>query len=114
MHERSLVESLLRQVDRIVSQQRAHRATSIRATIGEFAGVESELFRTAFHDLVHDTAHRGASLELQHVPLRASCQDCEHSFLVPRFRFQCPQCGSLTTTIVEGEGLVLDSVIVEA
>lgn len=114
MHEGSLVKALLRQVDGIVSRAGATRATVIHATIGDFAGVESELFRVAFHDLVQNTAHRGASLEIRRVPLRAACQDCEHSFLVPRFRFQCPRCGSLTTTIVEGEGLVLESVIVEA
>ena len=69
MHEASLVESSLRQVVSLMQEHGAQRVHSIRVCVGEFSGVEPELFRSAYELLVDDSPARGATLELRTVPL---------------------------------------------
>lgn len=113
MHERSLVQDLLRQVERLMREHGARRLLKVSVSAGEFSGVEPELLRLAFEELAPESAARGAVLELAEVPLEARCGECDHLFRVRRFRFQCPQCRGRQVTVVRGEGLVLESVTLE-
>lgn len=113
MHEFSLVRNLLRQVDTLRREQKAERVVSIRVSVGEFSGVEPELFRDAYELLIEETPMQGAELQMTCVPLESRCDCCGWDFAVERFRFECPKCNSRDVTIISGEGLVLESVTVE-
>jgi hydrogenase nickel incorporation protein HypA/HybF len=113
MHERSLVQSLLRQVNDLAREQGAVRVAAIRLSVGEFAGVEPELVRLAYDDMVGDTPLCGAELVMDRVALEARCEACGQEFVVEAFRFECPGCHSVNTTVVRGEGLILESITME-
>jgi len=113
MHELSVARSLLEQVDALRRQQGAQCVVSIQVSVGEFAGVEPDLFRSAYEMLVEDTPMRGAELQMERVPLGARCGHCGLDFAVARFRFECPECKAGDVTIVRGQGLVLESVTIE-
>jgi hydrogenase nickel incorporation protein HypA/HybF len=113
MHERSLVRALLRQVEDVAAQHPGSNIQSIRVRIGELSGVESALLASAYDELVQDTPLRGASLDLEHVRLKAVCQTCGHEFPIEHFHFQCDRCGSVDLTVLGGEELLLDSVMFE-
>ena len=114
MHEASLVQSLLEQVAGLMREHGAPRGQKIQVCIGEFSGVEPELFRSAYELLVENSPARGAELHLQTVPLRARCRDCGIEFSVQQFCFQCPTCNSRSVQTVQGEDLLLESVTLEA
>lgn len=103
----------MRQVDELRREQEAERVVSIRVSVGEFAGVEPELFRDAYDMMVEETPLRGAELQLRSVPLRACCDACGCEFAVTRFRFECPECHRREVTIVSGQKLVLESISIE-
>jgi hydrogenase nickel incorporation protein HypA/HybF len=113
MHERSLVKALLRQVEDVAAKHPGSHVLSIRVRIGEFSGVEPQFLASAYHDLITDTPFRGASLDLEQVPLAAVCDVCSNHFRIERFNFQCDNCGSLRLTIRGGEEMLLDSVTME-
>jgi hydrogenase nickel incorporation protein HypA/HybF len=113
MHERSLIKSLLRQVQQVANENSASRVLSIRVRIGEFAGVEPELLASAYTDLVQGTPFCNATLDLEDAPLEAVCDQCGNRFRIERFSFQCARCGSLRLTLNGGEELLLDSVTLE-
>jgi hydrogenase nickel incorporation protein HypA/HybF len=113
MHEFSLVQALLKQVDTLRREQNAGRVVSIQVSVGEFSGVEPELFREAYKVLIEETPMRGAALQMDCEPLRGRCENCGRDFAIHRFRFECPDCFSRGITIVSGEGLVLESVTME-
>ncbi len=114
MHEASLVQSLLEQVAGLMREHGAPRVQKIQVCIGEFSGVEPELFRSAYELLVENSFARGAELHLQTVPLRARCRDCGIEFSVQQFCFQCPTCSSRSVQTIQGEDLLLESVTLEA
>ena len=52
MHEMALVSNLLDQVEQLMTLHLAERVSGIPVSIGEFPGVEYELFRSAYEMLV--------------------------------------------------------------
>jgi hydrogenase nickel incorporation protein HypA/HybF len=113
MHERSLVRALLRQVQGLAEENAARRVVAIRVRLGEFSGVEAELFASAYSDLVRGTPLCDAALELERTPLQGLCAKCGRQFRIERFKFQCDQCGSSNLTLRGGEEMLLESVTME-
>ena len=89
------------------------RVVSIKVSVGEFSGVEPNLFRNAYEILSEETPMRGAELQMTCEPLRAHCENCEADFAIERFRFECPDCECPDVTIHSGEGVILESVTFE-
>ena len=122
MHEVSLVQSLLEQVDRIVTEQGGRAAVEVRVEIGPLSGVEPLLVKAAFDQLTgrrsHETSVRAltslaTTLIIDEVPLTARCGSCHTEFIVERFRFVCPHCGLRETNVVRGDAFRLMSVTVD-
>lgn len=113
MHEMSLVQALLEQVEILMREKSADRVSLIRVGVGEFSGVEPDLFRSAFELLVETTPLRGATLHMESVPLESRCARCGREFAIEKFCFQCPACASRDLKILRGEDLILDSVTLE-
>lgn len=113
MHERSLVQALLRQVTDLAAGYVGGEVQQVRVRVGEFSGVAPELLSTAYDELVQSTALQNSTLKIERVPLTATCQDCTNEFQIKGFRFQCDQCGSLRLSIQGGDEMLLDSVVIE-
>ena len=113
MHERSLVQALLEQVEDLMRENEAQAVTRIQISVGQFSGVEAELLRFAFDDMVQSSRICGAQLVIEQVPLEGACKQCAHVFAIQRFEFACPQCGHRDIEIARGEELILESVTLE-
>lgn len=113
MHEWSLAQNLLQQVEELRRQHGAARVTTVRVEVGDLAGVEAECLHSAFTWAAEEGPAKGANLELQRVPVTGHCANCQHTFSLPSFHFVCIQCGSKQIRIVAGEDLVLKEVVLE-
>lgn len=103
MHEASLVRSLLRQVSDLLIACNGQAVETIRVEMGPLSGVERTLVEIAFQQQVDTTPCRGATLQIDEVPLSAVCRDCSHEFEIESFRFQCVACGSSRVQVTGGE-----------
>jgi hydrogenase nickel incorporation protein HypA/HybF len=113
MHEWSLVRALLRQLETLAEQHPHSCITQVRVRVGEFSGVEPELLKGAYQQLVPSTTMRGAELLVDSVRLEAECRNCGNRFAVEQFHFECPVCCRSLLTICGGEELMLESVVLE-
>ncbi|PQO25824.1 hypothetical protein C5Y96_22700 [Blastopirellula marina] len=113
MHERSLAQALLNQIAEIANAHPASKVVVIRISIGLFSGVEPELFRMALETMVPDSPYHDAKIEMGVVEIEAHCPQCDHRFPVKAFSFTCPRCGGQDTSVVQGEDLVLESLVLE-
>lgn len=113
MHERSLVRALLSQVERLVADHDGERVVRIEVSLGEFSGVDAELFRLAFEELKIPTRLSSAELAVQKTGLEGRCEQCGRQFPIRRFQFECLGCGCRRVTILRGEELMLESVTLE-
>ena len=64
MHEVSLVEALFDQTDRAIAPRAPAAVRKVTVRIGELAGVDEQLFRTAFDGCKTDRGYERASLEI--------------------------------------------------
>jgi hydrogenase nickel incorporation protein HypA/HybF len=113
MHEYSLAQSLLRQVNELRHERGASRVLAVKVRIGEFAGVEPDLLASAFDDLSIGTGASGAILQIDRVSLTIRCEACGQESEVVRYRFACPRCESQSVAITGGEEMLLESVTME-
>lgn len=109
MHERSLVQILLEQIEDELQSRGLHGLTEVRLEIGEFTGVEPSLLALAFAEMSASRWRRDLQLRLDVVPLTARCRQCATDFRVERFRFVCPNCDHAGVDVIAGEELRLVS-----
>ncbi|QDU10739.1 hydrogenase maturation nickel metallochaperone HypA [Gimesia aquarii] len=114
MHERSLIRSLLRQVEQIVAVEGGGKVTEIRVQVGDLSGVEPLLFQTAFDDMVPSVFSSDCRLALEIVPVTAVCSECEHQFEIVDFQFRCPECQTKSVQVIQGDEVTLISVSINS
>ena len=113
MHELSICQSLMNQVEQIAVQRRAHSVTSIVLGIGPLAGVETQLLKNAYPIACAGTIAEDAELIIESLPLRVKCNQCHaESDALPN-KLVCKQCGDWQTTLISGDELMLMSVELE-
>jgi hydrogenase nickel incorporation protein HypA/HybF len=111
MHEYSIVQALMGQVER---QAARHGATAVRrleVRIGELSGVEVELLKTAYEMVRERTICDGASLEITSVPARWECRSCGRA-IAPGAALRCQDCGSVAR-LAAGDEIMLDRIELE-
>lgn len=113
MHEFSLMESVLRNVEDSARQAKATRVSEIRLVIGEMREVVPEALEFAFEALSADTLCDGAELKMTTVKPRSRCLQCDQQFEHDRFHWACPSCDSLATELMAGKELYIDAIEVE-
>jgi hydrogenase nickel incorporation protein HypA/HybF len=108
MHEMGIMESAM---EAVLAQARSHDATQVHQIvlrIGALSGVEPEALRLAFDAVVKGTPAAGSDLEIETVPARGRCPDCDLEFSVKTdFIFPCPRCGRVSDQLVHGHELEL-------
>jgi len=114
MHERSLVQNLLRQVAEIVAAEGGGQVTEIHVQAGDLSGVEPLLFQTAFDDMVSAVFSSDCQLALEVVPVTAVCSQCGHQFEIVDFQFRCPACQVGSVRVIQGDEVTLISVTINS
>ena len=113
MHEKSLVQSLLRQVETIMLEHRATSVQRVTVEIGPLSGVEPLLIDDAFSELIPSRRIGCPSLNIQAVNLRIRCRECKHESSSPGLNLKCPLCGSTRVQITQGDEFRLIDVSLE-
>ncbi|MEZ6132473.1 MAG: hydrogenase maturation nickel metallochaperone HypA [Planctomycetaceae bacterium] len=103
MHETSLVRSLLKQVKQIMMEHSATSVDSITVEIGPLSGVEAELVRDSFWQLISTGNLGQPQLHVHEVDLQIRCRHCEVESSVQRLSLQCPECQSRHIQILRGD-----------
>lgn len=110
MHELSVCQALLAQVERVVGEHQAHSARRIILRIGPLAGVESRLLLEAFPIASAGSVAQNAELLIEELPLRVRCDTCGAESDAQPNRLLCGVCGDWHTRLISGDEMVLASV----
>jgi hydrogenase nickel incorporation protein HypA/HybF len=112
MHEYSIVQALVERVDAEARKHAASRVHAVRVRIGELAGVEIELLKTAYETVRHRTVCHDAPLEVVAVAARWACPQCGTTIAVGA-PLSCATCG-VAARLLSGDEIVLDRIEMEA
>ena len=113
MHELAVAQALVEQVEAVICQHQAARASLIRVRIGPLAGVVPELLASAFPLAAADSRMKHASLELVDAPIKVRCLTCGAETEAAMNRLICGDCGDWHTQVISGDELLLESVELE-
>ena len=114
MHEMSIVQSLIEQVESELARAGASgRVSGLDLVIGRLSGVHADAIRLAFQLLSPETVVEGAELRIDEPPAELVCRDCEARLPIRELTRSCPRCGSEAILIQGGQQLLLQSIDVD-
>jgi hydrogenase nickel incorporation protein HypA/HybF len=112
MHEYSLVEALVRRVEEEARRRGALAVHALSVRVGELAGVDPELFRTAYETFRAGTLCADAPLALSRVAATWSCPTCRRP--IPRGApLRCGACDVPARLDDGGDALTLERIEME-
>ena len=112
MHEYSIVQALLEQVDQHARAKRASRVHRLHVRIGEFSGVEVPLLTEAYATFRERTLCADAELRVHPVAARWRCPGC--GLTIPNGNvLRCGDCAR-PARLTQGDEIVLDRLEMEA
>lgn len=113
MHELSICQSLIDQLEEIARRESAVRITGLLLRVGPLSGVVPELIADAFPIAAAGTAGEGAELRVETGPVRVRCRTCKAETDAEPNRLICASCGDFRTELLSGDELLLVSVELE-
>ncbi|MBC8208173.1 MAG: hydrogenase maturation nickel metallochaperone HypA [Desulfobulbaceae bacterium] len=116
MHEFSLVQGLMGQLETLAAENGAERILLVTMEIGPFSGVVVDSFRFGFEALAPLTPlTRNARLIVLQLPQRYGCRDCdnEQDMDGDARPEDCPCCGSREIFPLGADDVVLRQVEME-
>ncbi len=114
MHELSIMQALVTQLEDIARNHGATRIVRFTVEIGELANVVPELLEQAF--IVFREAVpilRDTTMDIRRVDLQVVCRTCGTTFHPDGYRFRCRHCNSTDVVTLQGEELLLRDVELE-
>ncbi len=111
MHEYSIVQALFDQIERTARSRGATAVHRVRVRIGEVAGVEVALLRTAYDVYRVRTICEHAPLDVESVAARWICPE-GHAEIRRGEPLVCPTCGR-PARLAAGDEIVLERVELE-
>jgi len=112
MHEYSLVQSLVTRVEAEAAARKATAVHRVVVSIGELAGVDPELFQTAYDTFRAGTLCEHTVMELRRVPARWSCPRCGRG--IPRGEvLACDACQIPARLAPGGDEMLLETIEME-
>lgn len=107
MHEMSIAQELIRQIEEHVSAERRPSVRNIALRIGTLSSILPESLTFCFDALVNQTLLQSAKLSIELVPYTLHCTACNHSFEPEGWAHVCPKCGSSQLISQTGQELEL-------
>ncbi len=115
MHEISLVQNLLQQLDALVLENKKNRVTKVIMEVGLLSGVVVDSFQFGFDVLTAENPlTKGAKLKVVVPPVVYSCTGCKYQISTTDERPDaCPECDDQIFTHEGSDDLILRQVELE-
>lgn len=113
MHEFSIAMSIVEAVETEAKKAKAHSVSSLTLDIGTMAGIEFYALDTALDMAIKDTILDSATITVNKITAKATCNDCSFEFDIVEVTQLCSKCQGMFHTIISGKELKIRSIVVE-
>lgn len=114
MHELSIAEAILQQVEEAIQQSgAAGRVTRVELAIGALSGVCADSVRFALRLLTQGTDMAQTEFRIRRPQAECVCTQCGQRTPLDDMVLACPTCGSSECAIQGGRELLLESIEME-
>lgn len=109
MHELSICNALIGQVEQIARERNATSVTRIVLKVGPLSGVEAQLLRQAYPLAAAGTVAADADLVIDTADVVVRCSECDTESRVAANRLLCAACGDFRTRVISGDEMILQT-----
>ena len=113
MHELSVCQALIGQVERVARENGARSVVAITIAVGPLSGVEAGLLEHAYPVAAAGTLAEHATLTIETVPVRVRCRSCSAETGAQPNRLVCGACDDWQVDVIAGEEMLLTRVEIE-
>jgi len=82
----------------------------INLKIGKLSGIITENLQFCFHTATKDTDFSSVQLNIEEIPVIASCRACIYKWIINEPVFNCGKCGSTDISVIKGKDLEITSI----
>lgn len=110
MHEISLVRNILNTLE-AEFPDRFNTINKIYLTVGELSNVQPILMQNAFDAVLEDEPkYRNKKLEVEVLPIKIFCKNCNKESTVNQYKFICEICHTPSRNVIQGEELLISKI----
>ena len=113
MHELSIALGIVKIAEEESKKAKAKAVKSIELEIGSMAGIEMDSLDFVWPIAVKDTVLEYADREIDLIPAKARCLECQKEFDLEHTFDACPNCNSYFKDIFQGKELRVKALEVE-
>jgi len=113
MHELSICQSIISQVESIAQKHGATSVSLINIQVGPLSGVEIPLLKNAWTIARSGTVASNAELEIEEMPITIRCGSCNLESSATANKMVCGYCGEWRTELISGDEMLLRSIDLE-
>ncbi len=110
MHELSIAEALVRQIQDVLEKEHVSRASSVTVRVGALSGVNTPALDAAFPFACESAGLSTPDLIVEDVPVALFCRTCQTSSDAVLPFMVCAHCDSTDVDVRAGHELMLKSV----
>ena len=110
MHELSVCQSILSQLESIAAEHQATSIAIVSLQIGPLSGVEAPLLENAWTIARSGTVADQATLEIEQMPIIIRCSSCGKESEARANKMICGHCGEWRTQLISGDEMLLRSI----
>ena len=82
----------------------------VNLKVGKMAAIVPDSLQFCFEIAAKDSLLSGAALNIEEVPVRARCKECDSVWTIDEPVFKCQQCSSGQIDIISGRELNIESI----
>ena len=113
MHELSIAQALIEQVEATAAKEHALRVVRVVIAVGALSGVEPEALSSLFPLVAEGTVAADADLVVERVAARVKCRGCGLEAQTDAAFIGCAACGSKDVELSAGRELNIKSIELE-
>ncbi len=113
MHELSIIQSLIPQLEEYITEKHYKKINKIYLEVGVLSGVIADALEFAYDICSKGSKIEGAKLLVKTVPVMVSCKKCGSNFEVQDYYFSCSKCKSTELDMISGNELKIKEIEVE-
>jgi hydrogenase nickel incorporation protein HypA/HybF len=113
MHEASLAKNILDIIKEYSGQIDGKKVKKVTLRVGELSGVYPDALLLYFSEFSKGTTAEGAELEFQRLSVQGNCRECQQTFEIRNYEFNCPNCNGIKFDVVGGDEFELINLEVE-
>jgi len=110
MHEIRIAKDLSDIVLEVAGSEKLSVVTKISISFGEMIQIVPDIFDFAFREAVRDTIASSSEVDIEIIPVKLKCKDCNNEFSLKNSFFSCNKCSSSDLDIITGKEMFVKSI----